>query len=118
MYTFFDIDYENLSLYVCKIGMFVQFSSLQYSAWMLVIMSLDRYFTVRIATWKTSYLTATRATALGYILFALIFLLQSNVLFTFGYEKTVNNSIEILCYHSENLESTKWMSTWGSVSVY
>lgn len=80
-------------------------------------MSVDRYLTVRIQTWKNTYMTTGRALCLGYSLFIVIILLQSNVLFTFGHEKLVNNNtVVVQCYHSENISSTKWMSIWGSVS--
>jgi hypothetical protein len=97
--------------------MFVQFTSLQYSAWMLVIMSLDRYFTIKIATWKKTYLTPNRALILCYLLVVLIVLLHINVLFTFGHEiKSDNNTIQIQCYHTPNITETEWMMIWGSVS--
>ena len=49
----FNINLENYSMFSCKFGDWIQFSSLQASAWILVLISIDRYLIFRIKNWQT-----------------------------------------------------------------
>ena len=51
----FGFDLLNFNLYYCKFLQFAQFSSLQISAWMLVLICFDRYLTISSSAWKTKF---------------------------------------------------------------
>ena len=43
IYSSFDIDIQNFNVYMCKFGTWIQYSSLQSSAWILVSFVFDFY---------------------------------------------------------------------------
>nr|QVK45791.1 G protein-coupled receptor [Proales similis] len=114
---YIDIDLLNYSLFVCKFGSFVQFSSLQISAWILVLISLDQYLSVRVKHWRTIYFKESRPLLAAASLTLLILLLNSNVLFTFGLQIEANNQTQVICYTIPTYPSTQWMSIWGRVHL-
>lgn len=132
----FGIDIQNFSLIGCKFGSWIQYSSLQSSAWTLVksnlikikknyklkykkifkvLMSIDRYLIFKIKNWKKVYFTQGIAAVTGLILLLVIFLANSNVLFLYGYVHEFNQTIKTECFTT--IPSTMWMQTWGFVSI-
>jgi hypothetical protein len=137
-YSTFQYDIQSINVYSCKIGNWIQFSSLQSSAWILVslkkdclkshfyyffffkiktkvLMSLDRLLIFKINKWRTIYFTRRIATFTCLFLTLFIYLLNSNVIFTYGFELITNNTRMIHCYTIKNFTSTYWMNDWNSV---
>ena len=56
--SLFNLDLLNYNLYYCKFLQFSQFTSLQISAWMLVLICFDRYLTISSISWKTKFTKA------------------------------------------------------------
>jgi hypothetical protein len=131
-----NFDLENHSLFLCRFGSWIQFSSLQSSAWIIVILyllltlklcylflfsisktliSMDRYFLCKIKDWKKIYFTQGIANISGLILVMFIFLINSNILFTFGNQfESINGTIITECFSSI---PTDWISIWSNVSI-
>lgn len=136
MYTLFNVDYLNINIYECKIGMFIQFTSLQASAWILVLISIEQYLSVKVKHWRTIYFKPKRAyiTVTCLVLFFVAF--NFNIFFTFGFEvqypiDTVSNNLsnftnqsttlyetKILCYGDRRFPQTTWMIDIGPVGFY
>jgi hypothetical protein len=117
----FNINLENYSMFSCKFGDWIQFSSLQASAWILVLISIDRYLIFRIKNWQTIHFTNRIANMCGFIIILIFFLINSNVIFTFGYElKTIINGTILIkttqCFTT--IPSTYWMTYWNHVHSY
>ena len=132
--TILNCDLQNSSLMQCKLGSWLQFSSLQTSAWILVNMcdakikeiikqtftnlkvflSLDQYFSFKITKWRKIYFRKKTAEKLGLISTILFYFINSNVIITFGYEKNLNGTINIECFYNSQNERL-WMQIWGNV---
>jgi hypothetical protein len=81
-------------------------------------MSIDRYLVYKIKDWKKVYFTQGIAVVVGLSLTLLIYLINSNVLFTFGYEFVSNGTLITQCFST--IPSTYWMNVWSYVifSIY
>ncbi|CAF0713623.1 unnamed protein product [Brachionus calyciflorus] len=128
MTSLFNVDFLNINVYECKISMFVQFTSLEICAWILVLISLEQYLCVKVQHWRTIHFKTKRAhiTVLFLVLFFIA--LHFNIFFTFGFEvdypievvknstvfnTTQNVTIEyfkkVLCYGERRFPQTNWM---------
>ena len=116
---FTKIDLQNHNFYYCKIINFFQFTASQSSAWILILISLDRYFSVLIFNWKTSYFNFKRALFSVTLVVTLIVLLNFHVLFTFGHIRKINNGTvdKIECYSTPDSPGTFIMAEWDLVIV-
>lgn len=134
---FTTIDLLTTSLWVCKIGNFIQFSSLQCSAWILVncrfnitvktwvknwnfqvLICWDRFLSVRFNHWKAIHFKSPRPLITATCTVVAILLININILFTFGYDKFDGNKTFSYCYEIKDVPSTAWMSIWGKVKIY
>ena len=76
---------------------------------------MDRYFLCKIKDWKKIYFTQGIANISGLILVMFIFLINSNILFTFGKQfESINGTIITECFSSI---PTDWISIWSNVSI-
>lgn len=116
-YPFFSLDVGLTWLWGCKIGSYVQFSSLQISAWFLVLISVDGVLSVYFRHWKTIYFKASRAYWASGVLIAVILLLNVNILVLFGYEVDFNGTIVVFCFQVEGYPETDWMHTYGQIHL-
>lgn len=78
-------------------------------------MSIDRYLIFRIKDWKKVYFTQGIAVVTGFSIGIFIFFINSNVLFTFGYQFEINGTIITQCFAT--VPSTFWMNIWPIVSI-
>jgi hypothetical protein len=80
----FDINLFDASIAFCKFASFVQYVTLLVSAWILVTLSFDRYFSMAWANWKTVYLTPRRAGYLSAGILVFFAAINVHVFFTYG----------------------------------
>ena len=119
--TFLDIDLQSKNLNSCRIGQFVQFTSLEISAWLLVLMSVDRLLTISVNSWKRIYSTPKRAALVGGLCCLLLIGLNINVLVLYGFENEIqaentNTTTKVtFCFPTSDPRSY-FMSTWETVS--
>lgn len=96
--SFFLVNFNYTNLPWCRISIFLQYLSLQYSAWILVSISLDRFNSIVIQNWKKKYIThfipLIYISVLGIVLATVNF----HVLLTNGYSVWINGSEKVICY--------------------
>jgi hypothetical protein len=109
----FTIDLINLSIWGCKFGSLFQFTSLQISAWILVLISLDQLLSVNLVHWRTVYFKPKQALIATIVLVLFFIVLNFNILILFGYEVKTENSTQTICYDHPLYPETKWMMIWG-----
>ena len=114
--TILDIDLQNLNKLSCKFGMYVQFTSLQISAWLLVAMSIDRLMSVWISRWRISYFKKRQAIISSLTVLLLIMVINLNVPFTYSHDIVVNGTAKIQCFATSD-PKTHWMQVWEMVSL-
>ncbi|CAF1038529.1 unnamed protein product [Brachionus calyciflorus] len=116
--------------------MFIQFTSLQICAWILVLTSVEQYLCVKVQHWRTIHFKPKRAYITVSCLVLFFIALNFNIFFTFGFEvdypiEVVKNSSEynmtqnvtieyvkkILCYGDSRFPWTMWMNDVGRVHL-
>ena len=105
--NWFDIDFLNSSYWLCKIGNYYQFTSLQISAWILIVISIDHNLSIRIKHWRKLYFTTNRAFICACLVVAFFLILNSSILVSFGHETIVNNTNKVICFYLSDYPSTK-----------
>lgn len=80
---------ENLGLYVCKFATLLQCFSLQFSAWLLVAMTFERYLSIRFLNWRL-YNKPKTAIIISSVIGAVLFII--NVSFMINLKFTNDNS--------------------------
>ena len=113
--AFTDINLILLSVWLCKFGNFVQFSSLQIPAWFLVLISVERVLSVFVKHWKTIHFKPKRAFKVSIIMATFFLLLNSNILVLFGFETNLNGTHLLFCFKVDGFPATYWMSTYGQI---
>ena len=133
------MDLINYSLYSCRIGTFIQFTSLQCSAWLLVsfvqkicnmgntnslafhelfifkvLLSLDRLASLLCIKWK-NILTAKRAIWVGFVLVFSFIAINFQIFFLYGEQLKINGTLKTFCYSIKD-EATLLTGKWGVVS--
>ena len=78
-------------------------------------MSIDRLLSVNRIKWKNVF-KSKQAAAVSLGCFAIIMLINSNVLILFGSELNINGTVTIMCFTGIN-DSATWMDTWYKVSL-
>ena len=76
-------------------------------------MSMDRYFLFKITNWNKVYFTQNVVKITGFILVLVIYLINSNVLFTFGSQNVVNGTVITQCF---SITPNDWISIWSDVN--
>ncbi|CAF1051349.1 unnamed protein product [Brachionus calyciflorus] len=94
MSTLFKVDYLHINVYECKIGIFLQYTSLETCAWILVLISVEQYLCVKVQHWRTIHFKPKRAYITVSCLVLFFIALNFNIFFTFGFE--VDYPIEVI----------------------
>ncbi|CAF0772754.1 unnamed protein product [Brachionus calyciflorus] len=117
--AFFDFVHESLSWWWCKICVFLQYFCLQYSAWILVCLSVDRYLKVRINSWRKIYSTSKNTATISFIVGLLIFIVNSHLLILNGYSDNKNGTEIVRCYSPKFFfNHISYIPFWHKVHVY
>lgn len=106
--VYFQFHPEFISELWCKIAVFIQYFSLEYSAWLLVLLTIDRYVYVRKRinnpnAFKLKQKGLKKTILLSVIVGFTIFILNSNLLVLNGYTVDLNNTKMVICYRSKYL---------------
>jgi hypothetical protein len=78
-----------------------------------LLIAVDRLFIFTIEKWKKFYFTPKIAFYTGLITCFLIYSINANVLFTFGYQFVSNGTQVTQCFTT--IPSTYWMAIWNQV---
>jgi hypothetical protein len=101
----------------CRILNYLQFNSLQLTAWFLVFTCVERVFCVFIKLWKTVYFTPQRALIASVCLSA-PFLLGNLVLFFHETDFWINGTMYVFCFAVKGFPDTYWYYTYQNVLFY
>ena len=101
------LDLEEISLYLCRYISYMAFSCLQFSSWILSLVSLDRVMTLYSHYWKIHMQKPQRINLILLVLFVFIFGLNSHILFKNGYVEMVlvNGTVvdtAVVCYKARD----------------
>lgn len=120
--TFFDIETSYLNLFYCRfVSTFLQFVTIEFSSWMLVVISLNRFLSMTLANWTKRYFTGIRPLLLAAFLALIIMLINLNEIFLTGYEHTAKNDNEteltVICY-SNPPHTIPWYFIMSQILLY
>lgn len=109
----FGIDWLNFNMVVCKLLNFIQYSSSQSAAWILVLISAEQFLCVKIKLWRSNYFSVRKAFWSAFSLVAFIFMINSNVLIFLGHQEIVNGTLVDFCFDGN---TTDYATYYGYVS--
>jgi hypothetical protein len=100
-------DIEELSLFGCRLLSYLAFSSLQTSAWLLSLVSLDRVMVVYSSWWKVNMTKSKRIDSLIVSIIIFIFSINFHILFLNGYIEfdSKTNMENVICYRNKHLKN-------------
>ena len=83
-------------------------------------MSWERFLSIYIRQWRMVYFKAKQALIVCIVSVVIIVLMNSNVLFLFGYDIKDKNGtyIHTACWEMDEYPETYWMNTWSSVHSF
>lgn len=88
----------------------IQQATLEWSSWLLVIMSIDRYLNLKIKAWRSLYFKSNHALFLIVVLGIFFFVANSHLIILIGEEKNG----KILCVKN-NTDNDNWILIWQKV---
>jgi hypothetical protein len=118
--VYFQFHPEFASEIWCKIAVFMQYFSLEYSAWLLVLLTLDRYLYIRNRVKNPNSIREKglkKAITFCAIVGLIIFILNSNLLILNGYTVVGNNTKQVMCYRSKYL-TEDYIVIWHRVNYF
>lgn len=117
--SFFSWQPYNLSLVYCRwISVLLQYSSISFTSWLLVSVSLDRLLSMIIKKWSAICFIGPRPVIYSAVLAFIILFVYSNTLFTIGVKFNQNDTYDqIICFISAN-EEIDWYQINSQVNAY
>lgn len=98
--AFFDTHIERHGLYSCKVATFIQTFSLQFSSWLLVLMTAERYMSVRFVKWRMNYFKAKTAFLISIITGSILFIINTSFAINMNYaDDSITNS-SLVCFET------------------
>ena len=80
--------YETLSLGFCKFIVFLQFFSLDWSSWLLVLLNIDRYLSIKTKSWKSKLFRPSIAAVYCILIGVVMALINVYIIVANGFEST------------------------------
>jgi ABC-type multidrug transport system fused ATPase/permease subunit len=72
-----------------------------------------------IQSWKSVYFKSQQAFSVSIFVIVFFLLINSNILWLFGYETTTANGTTVLfCFEVDGYEATRWMTYWGTAHLF
>lgn len=104
-----------LNINYCRwLSVFLQFTTLEFAAWMLVSISLDRILSMIIKKWSKYYFGGFRPYLYGAFLAFVIIALNFNEVFTGGYTYDDNGTQVVVCFNNPDGQ-IPWYSLMSKV---
>jgi hypothetical protein len=115
--TFFDFEPYYRSLFYCRvISVFLEFTVLEFTSWMLVSISLDRLLSISFKNWSTKYFKDRRPWIYSIVLLLIIAAINFNEVFIAGYSFTVNGTEIIVCFDNRP-DDFQWYHIMSKVKI-
>jgi hypothetical protein len=118
MIGLFDRNLFDTSIEFCKLSCFMQYATLLISAWILVSLSFDRYFSMAWANWKTLYLRPHRANFLCAAMVVFFVLINVHVFFTVGQSSQLVVNGTILLSECDGTFKVELYRIWSWVCIF
>ena len=115
MPVLFDVKWNDLSEYICKLGNFIQFTALQTSVWLTVLCSVDQCLSVKMKVWRTTYFKPKQAYLVCSLIILFFALANTYVLFKFGHKELINETQLVICEEYSDSTSIKLISAWSQI---
>jgi hypothetical protein len=80
-----------------------------------VSITVDRYLTVKLRTWKVVYFRGRRVLLYSFVLLLFFALFNSNMLIWNGFILYENGTEQLQCF-ATGVNDTFWYQTWGKVA--
>ena len=97
--SFFDLQSPFRSLFYCRwISVFLQFSSFEFTSWLMVSISLDRLLSMTFKKWSKTVFVGVKPVIYSGILAFIILAINFHEVFTSGYNFDLNGTEIIVCY--------------------
>ncbi|CAF0800937.1 unnamed protein product [Brachionus calyciflorus] len=115
--AYFNIAYNFVYLSWCRLELFLQYTFLQYSAWILVSIALDRLLSTLNNNWRNFYTTGNRI--YYYLVFLIILLsgINSPILIRMGYYTFKNGTENLNCLATYENDFTLF-NTMSGIHLY
>ena len=114
--TIFNYATASLNLTYCRlISVFLQFTTVQFAAWMLVSISFDRFLSLTVKRWNRYYFSGYRPYIYASILASFMIGLNINEVFTGGYSYFDNDTEIVVCW-SNPPDQFQWYNLMSKVS--
>ena len=114
--VFWNFRIEDLNVWTCRFGFFIQQFSLHWSSWLLVALTLDRYLSVKIKTWWIVYFKSIQAVLASCIIGMILIILNSHLLVLNGSLVSDHGEIKVDCYGKiDIMNDVNWIFIWKIV---
>lgn len=101
--TVFNYSGSLKSLLYCRVmTFFLQYSTIQFSSWIMVTISLDRLLSMLVKKWRSDYFNGVRPFVFASFLAFVIIAINFNEVFTVGYSYFVNGTEIVVCSKNED----------------
>lgn len=117
MDSVFNFNVPFRSLVYCKfVSVFLQFSSIWLTSWLLVLISLDRLLSLTLKNWSRKHFIGNRPVICILVVWVVILGINLDTLFTVGYSFVINGTEIIICYESSG--QFNWFQVMNKILVY
>ncbi len=107
--AFFSSRIEERNIWICRFSNFVQYVTFEWSSWLLVFLTLDRFISIHVKTWRSLYFKVNQALFCSLVIGTLLLVANSHLLILSG--EKING--QIICYIS--IKYDDWMKFWNKV---
>lgn len=115
--TFFNIYFPHRSLFYCQtISIWVQYSTLQFSSWMYMSISLDRYLSLIVRKWRQLFSRRPWPFVYSVVLAFCICAINLNENWTAGLIEAVNGTEVIFCFVTK-INQFDWIKLMSEVII-
>ena len=116
-FIYFGSSAQEGSVYGCKILNYFQLTSMESSAWLLISLSIDRFLSVWLKSWKTKHFKSKQAFIASTCIVSFYALINFHIWFTYGYREYDQNGTYVDYCHSEVVPTFQIMLKWDLVCI-
>ncbi|CAC5426386.1 unnamed protein product [Mytilus coruscus] len=110
----FNVDIRATSSTACKIHIWILYSSMDYSAWILIAVTIDRVLLIWFPNKMQCICTKKMAVLVLLCIASFLFLINSHILY--GYELSTGKTANHCDFVSKSYEQF-WISSWPSIDL-
>jgi hypothetical protein len=113
--AFFNLQLAFKNLFYCRFfNVFLQYFTLQFSSWLWVSISLDRFLSITTQKWTRIYFRGVRPLIYSALLAVILIGVNFNTIFTNGYSFSINGTEIVVCYATSQYDYS-WFNIMAQV---